>query len=62
MFLLVTQAENLLEQHTKNFQHLNSNTQLLSTRISAQLDHFTQATKYNEEAAKIKDASTSAFL
>ncbi|MCI37106.1 hypothetical protein A2U01_0058330, partial [Trifolium medium] len=62
LFQLVTQAENFLEQYAKNFHHLNSNILLRNTQISAQLDHFNQATKYNEEVAKIKTASTSAFL
>ncbi|MCH85645.1 hypothetical protein A2U01_0006494 [Trifolium medium] len=58
LFLLVTQAENILEQYAKNFHHLASNTQLRNTQISIQLDRFNQANKYNEEAVQIKTAST----
>jgi hypothetical protein len=62
LFLLVTQAEALLEQYAKHFQQLRSNSLVQEAKLKLKEQHFEQAKQRNSEAAQMKAEATGAFL
>jgi hypothetical protein len=62
LFLLVTQAEALLEQYTKHYQQLRSNSLIQEAKLKLKEKHFEQAKKRNNEAAQMKAEAAGAFL
>ncbi|GAU33050.1 hypothetical protein TSUD_152050 [Trifolium subterraneum] len=58
----ITQAENLLEQYARSFQHFNRLTIDLNKKIEARVKHFDLASQGNAEVNALKATSASAFL